>query len=222
MREIEIVEHSIVTTRKARVYTIGDRETAHHFWLVLHGYGQLASRIIRKFDHLDLAQHYILAPEALSRFYWDRDNNQVGASWMTMHDRLNEIDDYIQYLNLVWHSYLQPHFSLKIQFHVLSFSQGSSTAGRWLNQVQHEVSSWINWAGEYPPELDYHSKQSFWNGLKLFYRVGNRDKFVTQSYKDKINSFIVENQLDIDLQEFDGKHEINRSELSALIDQYIL
>jgi hypothetical protein len=41
-----------------------------YFWIVAHGYGQLASSLLRKFQHLDEA-HFVVAPESLSNFYWD-------------------------------------------------------------------------------------------------------------------------------------------------------
>ena len=79
--------HHIPVKRQARYYTLGTLDTnTKHVYIVLHGYGQLASQIIHKFD--DMADEvFIIAPEGLSRFYWDGMTGTVGASWMTKEDR---------------------------------------------------------------------------------------------------------------------------------------
>ena len=58
--------------RTAHVYSLGElSEETTDVWIVFHGYGQLASRIIKKFNHLELDNAYILAPEGISKFYFN-------------------------------------------------------------------------------------------------------------------------------------------------------
>ena len=86
--------HKIKFPCTAHYYTIGTpSDKIKRVFFVLHGYGQLASQIIHKFDAV-MEDTLIVAPEGLSRFYWNESKGIVGASWMTKKDRLDEIEDY--------------------------------------------------------------------------------------------------------------------------------
>ncbi len=94
--------HHLPVGRTARYYTLGPIGAAtRQVWFACHGYGQLAERFLQRFEPLDDGAHLIVAPEGLSRFYLS-DNpreRRVGATWMTREDRLNEIADYVRYLD---------------------------------------------------------------------------------------------------------------------------
>ncbi|NIP78275.1 MAG: phospholipase, partial [Gemmatimonadetes bacterium] len=87
-------------------------------WFVLHGYGQLAERFVRRFDALPGVRdgmRAVVAPEALSRFYVEEEvtgphgpESRVGATWMTRADREHEIRDYVEYLDRVAAAVLDP------------------------------------------------------------------------------------------------------------------
>ena len=86
--------HQIKFPRTAHYYTLQPPAPHHRqLLLVLHGYGQLASRFIYKFDQLD-PSYWVVAPEGFSRFYWKGVSGPAGASWLTTPDRLSEIEDY--------------------------------------------------------------------------------------------------------------------------------
>jgi hypothetical protein len=46
-----------------------------------------------------LVGRIIIAPEGLSRFYRKGFSGDVVASWMTKDDRLDDMEDYVRYLN---------------------------------------------------------------------------------------------------------------------------
>ncbi len=100
-------EHRLSTTRTARVQCVGDLEAADEVWMVLHGFGQLASDFLLPFTAIAGPTRAIVAPEALNKFYHvsgetgRRDGRRVGATWMTREDRDVEIDDYVTYLDNV-------------------------------------------------------------------------------------------------------------------------
>src|SRR5688572_18536754 len=121
--------HHIQTTRTARYYTLGElNEQTTDVWIVLHGYGQLAEYFIRHFKNIQQDHHFIVAPEALSRYYLNENTGRIGATWMTKEDRENEIQDYIQYLNNIVDTFNLPAtkagIPTKVRLHVLGFSQG--------------------------------------------------------------------------------------------------
>lgn len=208
--------HKLKIKRTAHYYTIGAScHAASEIWLVFHGYGQLASRIIRKFDHLDLQESHIIAPEGLNKFYFKRNPLILGASWMTKHQRLDEIEDYLSYINQVVESLqLQPSQSLN----VLGFSQGSATMMRWLDHARPKISKMVNWAGEFPPDIDYDSFDPFLTSIDdCFYCVGDDDEFLTPKRFSFISDFIKNSKADIKIEKFVGTHEINRDVLAAIV-----
>jgi poly(3-hydroxybutyrate) depolymerase len=102
-------EHRIEVVRSARYYTLGSGDaSAKELWFVLHGYGQLAAQFIRVFEALDDGTRFIVAPEALNRFYLatvdttPATERPVGATWMTREDRESEIADYVEYLEALY------------------------------------------------------------------------------------------------------------------------
>ncbi len=93
-------EQHIQVQRTARYFQIGEASPKiQRIWYVLHGYGQLASFFAKHFEKIADEKTLVIAPEALSRFYSDGTGGRVGATWMTKEDRLNQIDDYIFYLD---------------------------------------------------------------------------------------------------------------------------
>jgi hypothetical protein len=98
--------HYVQVWRTARYYTHGTaRASTQEVWLLAHGYGQLADNFLKKFSFLSPEKYWLIAPEALSRFYVDglgMQNPRVGASWMTKESRETEIEDYIQYWKTIY------------------------------------------------------------------------------------------------------------------------
>ena len=152
------MERHLSVARTARYQQLGEATAAtRQLWVVLHGYGQLAEYFIRHFRSLHEAapaSTVIVAPEALSRFYLNGTSGRIGASWMTRADRLAEISDQAGYLSAL----LQPLLAAAplADVIVLGFSQGTATAGRWLNSLAGST-SWrpsrlILWAGDFPAD----------------------------------------------------------------------
>ncbi len=215
MKEPEL--HTIKISRTAHYYTTGvPCDTASQVWLVFHGYGQLASRIIRKFDHLDLEHTHVIAPEGLNTFYFKRDPLILGASWMTKHHRLDEINDYIQYIDqLVESLTLRSSQTLN----VLGFSQGSATMMRWLDHARPNIAKMVNWAGEFPPDIEYEAFIPYLRTIdKKYYCVGDADEFITPKRVKGISEFIDNTDANIELKKFVGTHEINRELLSDIVN----
>jgi predicted esterase len=138
---MKVDEHSIQVQRTAHYYTLGeDINDAQHIWLLIHGYGQLASRMIEKFSNSDITSNYYIAPEALSKYYVKRQPNFVGSSWMTKEHRLDEITDYIGYLDQI----MTPITSAmrdNQKLNILGFSQGTSTMWRWIEHCRFPFTS---------------------------------------------------------------------------------
>ena len=195
----------IETVRRSRAISIGpDAANANEQWIVLHGYGQEAEKFIKKFSILAQAENLVIAPEGLSKFYLEGFQGVVGASWMTSHDRLLEIEDYVNYLDIVFSEVCNP----KIALNVLGFSQGAATAARWAASTKNKVKSLTLWSGLWPPDLPFESEVKDLKNIPInvVYGVndkyGSRDKVIEQVEKLK------EQGLDVKLVEFEGGHVI--------------
>jgi predicted esterase len=179
-----IHEHHIPVSRTARYYTLGDPlDQPRELWYVCHGYGQLASRFLRRFTSLDDGNRLIVAPEALSRFYHERPgrthaHSPVGASWMTREDRLSEIDDYIRFLDAIHAQLFEPLSSARTRITVLGFSQGVATACRWVARGSVRTDRLILWGGLVPPDLDLDALASLSRALELIVVAGDSDPHV--------------------------------------------
>lgn len=166
---------------------LGDPAVAGEVWVVLHGYGQQAARFIRRFAKLpgvDSSARAVVAPEALSRFYVERESgphgpsSRVGATWMTREDRQHEIRDYVEYLDRLAETVLaaggdageepagepgeEPGVARSAaeidgggrRLVVLGFSQGAETASRWATYGRIRPAELVLWAGGLAEDLE--------------------------------------------------------------------
>ena len=211
-------EHRIAVPRSARYFTLGrpDREV----WFVLHGYGQLAARFLRHFAALDDGTRLIAAPEGLSRFYLKESptERRVGATWMTREDRLAEIDDYVRYLDAVYAEVCGSVDRSSVKVTVLGFSQGTSTACRWVTMGASRVDRLIVWGGEVPPDLDLAQGPAAGRlrALRLTLVYGNRDEFFTPKIVANTEARLGAHGIPYALAPFEGGHEIDRDILQRV------
>lgn len=167
--------------RTARVCTLGPDEAPSEVWFVLHGYRQLADRFLRRFETLDDGTRRIVAPEALSRFYVEREvgrhgpGSLVGGSWMTRHERESEIDDYVAYLDRVAKEFLPRSRTTRPSTTVLGFSQGLHTAARWAVRGAVRVDRLVLWGDTVPPDLDLARAASRLAGVEILLVAGESD-----------------------------------------------
>src|SRR5688572_11691490 len=60
--------HDLSSEFRERYYTLGDLTlSTNSIWFVLHGYGQLASYFIRKFDTLKDNNIFVIAPDRITK-----------------------------------------------------------------------------------------------------------------------------------------------------------
>lgn len=208
-------EHSIKVERTARVVTKGTiNEETQYVWFVCHGYGQLANYFIQKFNLPD--EHYIVAPEALSRFYLGENYQKVGASWMTKVDRENEILDYLEYLDKVYFQFVSPHQNEKIKIIVLGFSQGCATISRWAANTSQQI-DWLILGGGIPAQelLDKDLLKKY----NAIFSIGEKDEFFKDQNIENISEKIMPlfNQL-ITIKHTEG-HIMDESVIKTLLNQ---
>ncbi len=219
-----IATHKKKVQRTAHYYTIGTvSKNIKKIWIVCHGYGQLAERIIQKFDGLVDEETFIIAPEGLSSFYWQNQgtgesqwrDRQLAASWMTRNNRLDEIEDYTNYIKGLYDEYV-PQFADNVEVTLMGFSQGCATQVRWIMGVLPHFYRLILWAGMVPEDLDYRPHQAYFASKDIHFIYGNDDMFLTQERLDWYLNFVKEQGLNIKIHEFEGKHIVDKNVLQKL------
>ena len=198
-------ENHISVTKTARYYSMGEiNNNSQNIWFVLHGYGQLAGDFIKPFEQVADNNTVIIAPEALSKFYYDHGNGNIGASWMTKEDRENEINDYVNYLDELY-SKITKSISPPFKINALGFSQGAATLSRWAELGKSKLNKLIFWAGEIAKDVEYKKIKE--NELHLVF--GNNDPIFPGEFYKTQEELLDKYGLKYKTHIFDGKHEIN-------------
>ena len=215
----EPIHHPIKFEKSAHYYTLGEfTGNTEYIWLVCHGYGQAADRFINKFDILDTEKHFVIAPEGLSRFYWGGFTGEVVASWMTSKDRLDEIEDYVQFLDMIMDVAVPPTFGGQII--MLGFSQGVATLMRYLDRHRPSIEKVILWAGVFPPDINYSEFYEYLNTMELHYFYGDQDEFITKERFDREQETIRSEKIRVQLHPFLGPHKIMKEVLLRFVETW--
>jgi predicted esterase len=206
-------EHHLAVRRTARYYTLGTPD-AHDVWIVCHGYAQLARYFLRAFQPLDDGTRYIVAPEALNRYYHETApgvhtrNARIAATWMTREHREHEIEDYIAYLDT-----LARHVAGREPRRItaLGFSQGAATVSRWAARGGARIDHVILWASPLAPELD--PSPDLLRGARLTIAIGADDEQIPQGEVDRQDERLRSHGMSYELFRYPGGHRIDAAAL---------
>ena len=209
-----ISENHLKISYTARYYLNGKADPGKPFWLVLHGYGQLAKFFVRKFQPLADAGHTVIAPEGLSKFYLDGFSGRVGATWMTKEDRLVDIQNYISYLSQLCQELVPDGARL----YVLGFSQGAATASRFITQTSQEINAYIQWAGKFPVDVPLNLTRDKMSKMPIRLVYGNADEFVNVKDVEHEIAYLKQFSPDFKQISFEGGHIIEELALHKLLD----
>lgn len=217
------VEGHIEVTRTARYQVLGaEVASPAEVWFVLHGYGQLARRFLRRFAPIADGTRRIVAPEALNRFYASNEPGRhgptsvVGATWMTREDRLTEIDDYVRYLDRLADVTLaalpgEPRVT------VLGFSQGVATASRWCVQGRMRPHRLALWGDHLPPDLELDAAARAWAEVDVVTVRGSEDRVVRSGERAAEEAEALAGAgLSVRALGYDGGHDIDAGALERL------
>jgi len=209
------VMFKLKVSRTAHVFESGDPNTAQTGWLVCHGYGQLASRFIRKFDILQPEAHYILAPEGLSKFYWNGFEGPVVASWMTKEHREDEIDDHCAYLDQLY-----PKISSYPRKVILGFSQGVATVIRYLDRYPNAWDHVVLIGGWLPEDVDHALWYEKLPGTTFWILNGDSDQYYPEERILAQETNLRAKGMQFQSILFEGGHDIPGQALMKLVDSW--
>ena len=190
-------------------------------WFVFHGYAQLADHFLKKFELLNDGENLIIAPEGLHRFYRKGFDGDIGASWMTREERMDDITDYVNYLNLVYKEIrtLLPEPKLKIN--AIGFSQGGATVSRWMSMGECKIDQLILWASAFPADLDFDINREKINAANTVLVIGKEDEFINPDQLKQYTDLLNKKAIKFRLINFDGKHVIDEGALRELVKDLV-
>lgn len=193
------------------------KETTRYVWVCLHGYGQLAKHFVKRFEFLDPEIHTIIAPEGLNRFYFEGLNDRPVATWMTSEDRLDEIADYVGFLEtlrqkLGW----DKNENIKVIY--LGFSQGVTTLLRWMLDATPRADYLLLWAGGFPDDLLFAHRKEYFRLISTHYFLGDSDEYISLDRVEKEKEELALKGFAFDLHHFQGNHKVDEKELTEWIE----
>ncbi len=196
-----------------------DPTAVRELWFALHGYGQLAASLANDIGAIDDGTRLIVAPEALSRFYFAKPFEShrgapVGASWMTRADRLEEIADHLEWLQLAYTHHASP-LADDVPLVVLGFSQGAATATRWVASGSVSPARLICWGAGIAPELDLGPSSPL-RRARVTLVHGGRDRLVSREQVDAERARLDAADFPYDYMEFEGGHRLDDDTLLRL------
>ncbi|PKP26391.1 MAG: esterase [Bacteroidetes bacterium HGW-Bacteroidetes-2] len=191
-------------------------EKTKNIWFVCHGLGYLSRYFIRYFNDLNPDENYIIAPQAPSKYYQGNDFKHVGASWLTKENTLLETENVLNFLDSV---YKKEKLEKQPNLIVLGFSQGVSISLRWIAKRKIQCKVIIIHSGGIPKELLKEDFRFLNLKSKVYLVYGNDDKYIDAkraNYEETRAKDLFGNNLNI--LQFNGKHEINSKLLKELSD----
>lgn len=201
--------HYKIRTEKTGHYFIHGRmsEQTRYIWICLHGYGQLAKFFIQKFEFLDPQQHYVIVPEGLNRFYFEGVREKPVASWMTREDRLDEIADYVLFLEALRQK-MRWDANPNVNVFYFGFSQGVSTLIRWLTNIHPRCDRLILWAGSPPDDIPMEMHRAYFKKIPIDYFIGRQDQYITAEGTEAFKNLMKHGGMEAAIHWFDGDHRV--------------
>jgi len=210
----------LTVPRHARYFSLGPAgPEAREVWIVLHGYAQLAERFLRWFRPIDDGRRWIVAPEALSRFYLETTlkgshGPVMGASWLTREAREADLEDHVGYLDrLVDH--VREHVGA-IPLTVLGFSQGSVMAARWLARRPVPVSRVVLWGTPLPVDVEPVELGRRLQGLPVWLVAGVRDAYAPAGAIEAAAAGLATGGAHVTTHRYQGGHRVEPGPLLAI------
>lgn len=201
-------EHRIEVPRTALAWSAGGEAGVREIWVILHGFGMLARTFLGWFRPAVSPHRLVVAPEALNRYYLKPRERKVGATWMTSHDRLAEIGDYVRYLDLLLDQVREESGAAEAPVQVHAFSQGAATGCRWVAFGRVRPVRLVLWGGGVPPDLDLAEHGAALSAARLTVVLGDRDEFITEDAVAREEARLREAGVSATLERFRGGHVV--------------
>ena len=172
--------HYITIKKTARYYTSGPLHKKYKaVCFALHGYGQLAAYFNKKLQASELDSILFVVPEGLHRFYLDQ--------------LRSHFKDQIEAANYVG---------------ILAFSQGVATGCRWLAHSAYKFDFLVNWAGAFPPDLNFEAALEKMRTIPVWLALGDADEYISEEQLQQHLKTLQEKGFSPQVKRYKGEHRI--------------
>ncbi|TPV32383.1 esterase [Paucihalobacter ruber] len=212
MRKIE----KELTYKTSNTYSTLNKLTpkTKYIWFVCHGMGYLSRYFLKYFQGLNSEEHYIIAPQAPSKYYLGPKFKHVGASWLTRENTGADTENIIRYFDAIFETESLPSDKKLI---VLGYSQGVSVAMRYMAKRKIKPEYLVIHSGGIPNELTKADFSYFEGKVTLIY--GTNDEYLDdtrmQTERQKAQNLFGKR---LEIVPFEGKHEVNTDLIERLIE----
>ncbi len=210
------VEKEISYTLSNSYSTLNElTDQTQYVWFVCHGMGYLSRYFLKYFDNLDPDKHYVIAPQAQSKYYVGTQSKHVGASWLTKENTKVEIENVMAYFDAVLE---RENLPSAVKLIVLGYSQGVSVAARYVARRKLDCHQLVFLSGRVPAELTKEDFAFINPQTQVHFIYGDQDQFLTKEFvrteKAHFNEVFGPKA---SITEFEGKHEVRKDLLGSLI-----
>jgi predicted esterase len=212
----------LTVPRRARYFSLGPSgRDAGEIWLVLHGYAQLAERFLRWFRPIDDGHRWIVAPEALSRFYLETSLKGVhgpviGATWLTREAREADLEDHLDYLDRLaahLHDRAGP-----LRLTLLGFSQGAAMAARWIARRAVKADRVILWGTPLPSDIVPNELGGRLAGIPVWLVAGTRDSYARPDEIEAAAAGLAAGGARVTMHRYQGGHRVDSAALLEIAE----
>ena len=175
-------------------------------WFVCHGMGYLSRYFLKYFKALNPEEHYIIAPQAPSKFYI-QPKFHVGANWLTRDNTEQGTVNIMRYFDAILEAEQLPSV---VSLVVFGYSQGVSVAMRYMARRQWQCNQLVLHSGGIPKELKAEDFKYLNPEAKVTLVYGTDDEYLDDKRmaeeKNRAIELFGERLIIIP---FEGKHEVN-------------
>ncbi|RRO14530.1 alpha/beta hydrolase [Flavobacteriaceae bacterium 14752] len=206
-------EHKISYSTEKTYSTLNQlTDKTENIWLACHGLGYLSRYFIQYFSVLNPEKNYIIAPQAPSKYYQDKNFKHIGASWLTREETQLEMQNIKSYFDAIYQKEIHPYANKKLI--VLGYSQGVSVAMRWIAQSKINSDTLLMHSGGIPVELKAENFEGL--NFKPYLIYGKSDPYITkQRAQQEIEKAEKLFGKTFEILSFEGKHEVNQEILKT-------
>jgi len=169
---------------------------------------------LKYFDELNPDKHYIIAPQAPSKYYIPPAFKHVGASWLTKENTLKDTENIMRYIDAVLHAEQIPKDKKLI---ILGYSHGVSIATRYVVKRKLNCEQLVLMSGGIPKELVTDDFSFLNKNSKVSLIYGTHDEYLDfdrMTYEKNRAFELFGNRLTITA--FEGKHEVKKEIIQSL------
>jgi predicted esterase len=139
---------------------------------------------------------------------------------MTKEERDKDIEDYCNYLDQVYQTYIAP-LGKNVIVNAMGFSQGGATVCRWAATTNCRIDNLIVWGSVIPPDMNWEADLPKLSLFNWIYVAGDKDEFLTLEQQKEQLLLLGKHHIKPDAVFYEGGHDITDAALGLLTQKCV-